>query len=374
MRKIKQLLLLASLIAGIVFTGCSSTQNNVDSAVDTKKYSAEIETLKSQLEAKEASLSKLENEVNTVSNENELLKNANLTATSKIKGADELFPPNAKPGECYARVLIPATYETKTEKVLAEQESSRLEILPAKFEWGTERVLVKEASKKVIEVPATYKWVDEKVLVKPSSSKLVKVPAKYEWKEEKVIVKPAHNVWKKGNGLIEKIDNSTGELMCLVEVPAEYETIKTKVLVSSETTRTETIPAEYETVKVKKVATVATTKTTEIPAEYITVKVRKEVTPATTNKITIPAEYQTVTKRVKVTEDKMEWRSVLCETNATKGFATDLQTKLLNAGYNPGPIDGAIGSRTKAAIVSFQKAKGLAVGGITQETLKKLGL
>ena len=71
-----------------------------------------MSSLKSQLDAKETSLSKLENEVNTVTKENELLKNANATASSNIKGADELFPPNAKPGECYARVLIPATYQT----------------------------------------------------------------------------------------------------------------------------------------------------------------------------------------------------------------------------------------------------------------------
>ena len=89
-------------------------------------------------------------------------------------------------------------------------------------------------------------------------------------KKKKLLVKPAHTVWKKGSGLIEKIDNSTGELMCLVEVPAEYETVKTKVLVSPETTQTISIPAEYETVKVKKVATAATTKTIEIPAEYKT--------------------------------------------------------------------------------------------------------
>ena len=86
------------------------------------------------------------------------------------------------------------------------------------------------------------------------------------------------------------------------------------------------------------------------------VKVRKEVTPPSTNKTVIPAEYQTVTKRVKVTEERMEWRAVLCETNATTEFVTNIQRSLLNAGYNPGPIDGAIGSQTKAAIVSFPKS------------------
>ena len=98
------------------------------------------------------------------------------------------------------------------------------------------------------------------------------------------------------------------------------------------------------------------------------------VKPATTRKIEIPAEYKTVTRKVKISDEKMEWKPVLCETNATPEFVMQIQRALLKAGHNPGPIDGIIGSQTKAALVSYQKAKGLAVGGITFETLRSLGL
>jgi len=98
------------------------------------------------------------------------------------------------------------------------------------------------------------------------------------------------------------------------------------------------------------------------------------VEPAKTRKIEIPAEYKTVTKRVKISDERMEWKPVLCETNATPEFVKKIQRALLKAGFNPGPIDGVIGSQTQAAIVKYQKAKGLAVGGITFETLKSLGL
>lgn len=40
-----------------------------------------------------------------------------------------------------------------------------------------------------------------------------------------------------------------------------------------------------------------------------------------------------------------------------------IQTALSNAGYNPGPIDGKIGKRTRQAIRDFQKDKGLMVDG-----------
>ena len=83
-----------------------------------------------------------------------------------------------------------------------------------------EKVLVKEASERIEIIPAQYEWVEERVLVEAASSRLVEVPAKYAWQEERVVVKPAHTVWKKGNGPIEKVDNITGEIMCLVEVPA----------------------------------------------------------------------------------------------------------------------------------------------------------
>ncbi len=40
-----------------------------------------------------------------------------------------------------------------------------------------------------------------------------------------------------------------------------------------------------------------------------------------------------------------------------------IQTALKNAGYNPGPIDGKMGKRTREAIRAFQEANGLKVDG-----------
>lgn len=51
-----------------------------------------------------------------------------------------------------------------------------------------------------------------------------------------------------------------------------------------------------------------------------------------------------------------------------------IQQGLLDAGFNPGPVDGLIGPKTMTALESFQKQKGLAVGHITKETLQALGI
>jgi hypothetical protein len=239
-----------------------------------------------------------------------------------------IIPPTAKPGECYARILVPERYETMTEKVLTQQASEKIETIPAKYETVEQRVTVKEASKQFEEVPAEYGWV-----------------------EEKVLVEPAHSEWKKGRGIIEKVDNATGEIMCLVEVPARYETVKRRVV---------TKPASVSVV--------------EIPAEYDTIKVTKIVSPAQEKRTPIPEEYGTVTKRVKVAESCFDWRPVLCETNMTPDVVMKVQEALSKEGFNPGPIDGNYGSQTRSAVAAYQKTKGLGEGELTYETLESLGV
>jgi len=41
----------------------------------------------------------------------------------------------------------------------------------------------------------------------------------------------------------------------------------------------------------------------------------------------------------------------------------EIQTALKNAGFDPGPIDGKMGKKTKEAIKAFQKANGLQADG-----------
>ena len=43
-------------------------------------------------------------------------------------------------------------------------------------------------------------------------------------------------------------------------------------------------------------------------------------------------------------------------------------------GFNPGPIDGELGSQTYAAIAAYQRSKNLPTGGLTMNTLKSLGV
>ena len=70
----------------------------------------------------------------------------------------------------------------------------------------------------------------------------------------------------------------------------------------------------------------------------------------------------------------MQWRPVLCETNMSGTTITDIQQALKKAGHNPGAIDGVIGRQTLDAVDAYQRANGLPRGGLTLQTLEKLGV
>ncbi len=406
-----------------VLAGCATTAD--DTASLNNDYARQV--------------AQLQKEVDATASENERLRTSlqeKQAATASAGAAvpnpmGDLLPPNAKAGECYARVWVDATYRDKTKDVLVREASERVEIVPAEYQNVTEQVLVKEASTRVEAIPAVwgweeervltqeaqriwrvglgnaapansellnaakkhgidldaatpgmcfhehyqaaqfstenkqvvvseavdviqatdaeYRWVEKQRLVAEASFRMEEVPAQYEWVEEQVIDKPAHTIWKKGTGPVQRIDEATGEIMCLVEVPATFKTLRRRALVSPATSRKIEIPAQYETVKVRelvkqagelknnipeKYETVSVSKKvadqkflwhevhnmdhpkqtrtgnqiclTETPAKYQTVKRRVVKQPATTRVIDIPAEYKTATVRklVRKAEEK----------------------------------------------------------------------
>jgi len=368
-------------LAALALSGCGGSATGEGLVQDEiTMRDQQIADLQQELTARDQAMAQVNNELaetrtRATDAERELAgAQAATTATAMMSGDSTLLPPNAKPGECFARVVVPPVYETTTERVLVKEAGERIEIIPAKYEWTEERVLVKEASTRIETVPATYETVEEQVLVKAASTEIVDVPATYETVQEQVLVTPARTYWKKGRGLVEKVDNNTGEIMCLVEEPAVYRTVSKRVVKTPATTRETTVPAEYKTVRKQVVKTPATTRTVEIPAEYGTVKVRKLVEPAREKRIPIEAEYADITKRTMTEASHMEWRRVLCETNMNNATVLDLQKALQNKGFDPGPLDGVYGSKTQAALHAFQKSKSMPVGGLTYEAMEALGV
>ncbi len=295
------------------------------------------------------------------------------------------LPPSADAGECFARVLIPETTEVLTEQVVDKEASYELKVIPAQYETVTEQRLLKEGTTVYKTVPAVYETVTETIEVEPAREQKVVVPAQYETYTEQVLVRDAYTTWKPGAGLYGRGAAgtgtaptgtqavATGELLCKVEVPAQYDTVTRTRLVTAERTDVQIIPAVSKTVTKQVVVEPPRVVEETIPAQYETVTVQKLVTPAAEERIDIPATYKTVEKRVVTGGGGLEWREVLCDTNTTGVKIREIQAALTAAGY-AAPADGEFGPATLNAMESYQRANGLPVGYLTVSTVQSLGL
>jgi len=154
-----------------------------------------------------------------------------------VVDATTTLPPNAKPGECWVKAIIPAEYKTETVEVIKNQASEKIEIIPAKYEM-----------------------VEEKLLVKDASFKLVPVAAVYGTASEKIETRAGYNIWTGGNGkkASDALVASAGSLgvniagaapgSCYKEhyTAGTTKTEKVRVLVKEETEKVEVVPAKYE--------------------------------------------------------------------------------------------------------------------------------
>ena len=396
----KQASIAVALTVLLSLGACSTTSGASGADTDTAARLAQLKKLEAELAAKEAALATRESSIAAGS------ASAGVSAPIAVAGGGEMLPPNARPGECWARAWKAPTYKTVTERVLTKQASERLEVTPAEYGTSTERLLVKEASSRLVAIPATYGTETERVLTQPAetfwaysntgvtsartglndgktsastrnsmgarmadsgvlsaaraggvpanpsagscyaeyyspaqygtsterllkaqaSQRLEVVPAVYETvtervlvseasetvrtipatfgtETERVLVRPARTEWQVSEcsggacltdgtqnrvaGVADRIDQSTGEIMCLVEIPAEYKTITKRVM-----------------------KTPPRTERTPIPAKYETQQVRKLVKPASQRSVAIPEEYQTVTSTKRTSDPVTSWCSV----------------------------------------------------------------
>lgn len=246
-----------------------------------------------------------------------------VTAAASSKSATTV-----KSAQCTARIEIPAKYKTEQVKIAIGGGVEKVEVIPAKFKHQNEKILIQDASEKI---------------------EIVSPPV-YEDQVKKTLVRKGYQTWEKGRGPIEKTNPATGEIMRLINVPAQYRTIKTRVMVKPAVTRTIKIPAQYQ-------------------------EVHKHVIdqPARVVKTTTPIEYKTVPKRTLVSEAKIEQHPIFCETNQYSKSIALLQLNLKEKGYNPGSIDGYVGKQTLNAITKYQQDNELPAGYLTIDVMKRLG-
>lgn len=347
---------LVALSVVLLTTGCSSKEEVINTVTDTVVNSEDT-----------AKISSLQNEIADLQ--------ARLKSASNSSSTNSLTPPNAKNGECYSRVLVPAVYGYKTIKIQVKAKGNDVIVTPAQYGYDEKRVTLREESYSTKIIPATYKYVTKKVLVKPEIISYKKVPAKFKIEKVRVKTSESYSTWKKGRGEIEKIDAATGEIMCRIEVPATYTTIERKILASDAKVQKVVTPAVYRTIKTKVLDKPESCVKTKIPAIIKVYKVRKVITEPKVQLVTTGKEaYKTIKTKYLVTDGYLQWKEILCETNTNSKVVSSIQTKLKALKLYNGPIDGIFGSATKIAIKKFQVNNKLSTGALTIDTLKKLGV
>jgi len=148
-------------------------------------------------------------------------------------------------------------------------------------------------------------------------SREVAQPPRYRTVEERVLEEPAGEEWRDDCGPLEKVSGETGETACLVRTPARYRTV--------------------------------------------------------TRRVQEPGGTRVVRERERVRGPRYEWREILCRASLTPSLIRDLQRTLDREGYNPGPVDGVFGPKTRSAVNAYQRDHGLPVDDkLNMATLRHL--
>jgi hypothetical protein len=229
------------------------------------------------------------------------------------------YPPNARPGQCFAKVRTPPVFETYQEQIVVSPDRVETHHIPAQYEWGERRVLVSPGRERRRVVPATYRSVTETVVVSPATTRVERIAPVFDTVTEQQMVRPAHTEWRRTyvgpDGVLPpgaQVE-PTGEVVCLVEVPARYAEVQRKVLREPGRTVEIPVPAVTQTVTRRVIDQPEHEVIERTPPVYGVERFRRLVSPARTETVRIPAVFASHTKQRQVSAGGLEWRQVDCD-------------------------------------------------------------
>jgi hypothetical protein len=290
-----------------------------------------------------------------------------------LAGLAEL-PPEAKPGECYLRVRLPAKFETTEERLLVKPEAIRYEVVPAEFKEIEKEIVLKPESITYEIVPAQYETKEVEVVLAPEFTKINATEPVFQAEDNKVETRAARLALKLDVNPFSAVGPQNAEVLSLANDPAEIKAYTRNLLIKPAQVQQEKVPRAIEKVATQVLVKPAEVKEVKVPAEVKKVMVRELVRPATKKEIKIPAEYTTITRQRLLAPEKVVWQRVLCTADMTPAMITNIQTKLKEKGVDPGELNGQLTDATKAAVTKYQTQNNLAQGGLTYELLKHLGI
>ncbi len=321
---------------------------------------------------------------------------------------------NAKPGECYARLLKAPQQEAFTDHVLVSPEHTETRTVPAVVRTVEKDVMVQPERVERKVIPAVVSTRVETETVREATTRDEKIPGRYETQTVRELVEPPHDEWVKSEGealdapLVTPVDHapvryradgylswpgkgkegaptteeardylSKGNppaVWCLKTIPGVYRDVRKRVMITPDSVRTVDVPAVTRQVTRKVVETPEHVEEHTITAVYQKRTVKEVVSPEHTETYTIPAVYKDVEKTRFTAPADAVWRRVLCRRNASSSLILHIQQALAAKGYNPGKIDGNLGASTTAAMQKFQADNNLPQGQISIESVSALGI
>lgn len=310
-------------------------------------------------------------------------------------------PANPKPGACYASVVIPPKYKTEYRTVAVSGGGPQVKKIPARYQTVEEQILVQEPTQREIYIQPTYKKVTEQVVVRPGYEKIIVTQPQFRRIREEIVVDERPNVRKSRTRWVtvertrwvypdqvpegaRVIAKSSGDGKVLIVEKARIRStytppaIRKKVITRKELavpqrTRKVVVPPKVANVTRTVVDTPGRVEVVTDPPKYETIRRRELVAPEVTVVEHHEAAQEKVPYDVPVAPAKAVWAEVLCENPTTTGTMRAVQERLFELGYFDGPIDGSGSARFRDAYTAFQEDNKLATGGLTMETVAKLG-
>jgi Putative peptidoglycan binding domain len=288
------------------------------------------------------------------------------------------LPAQARPGQCFGRVLVPATYRNEPMSVVTREAYEQVQVSDPVFRTEQRSVPTSDAYKRYEVTEPQFRTENQVIETRPAHERLVASPAVFGTRTETVVVREPRLVWRAGSNLsgVRRMDPATGEIFCLVEEAAVTQSVTRAVQTQPAQISRQMVPAQTQTIARRVLVAPATVREIDVPGTYQNVNVDTLITPADARRAMMPEQRGTINRQVVETGERYEWVPVVCE-NTPSGVVSvsGAQRALAAKGLYRGPIDGIVGPRTTQAIREFQRQNRLpGNGSLTVETARRLGL
>ena len=288
------------------------------------------------------------------------------------------LPQQARPGQCFGRVLVPATYRNEPISVVTREAYEQVQVSDPVFRADQQSVPTSDAYNRYEVSEPTFRTEAQTIITRPAHERLVASPAILGTRSETVMIREPRLVWRAGANLsaVRRMDSATGEIFCLVEEAAVNQNVTRIVQIQPAQISRQSVPAQVTTIQRRILASPASVREIQVPGTFQNVTVQTLVSPAGERRGLVGEQRGTVNRQIVETAERYEWVPVVCETSPSGVVSvTGAQRALAAKGLYRGPIDGIVGSRTTQALREYQRMNRLpGNGSLTLETARHLGL